>query len=890
MLLCSWQTRRQMMMTKTKLAAVQQHYVRAREILDGTLCLWSPISPTRRSYRAILEIAPINFLLKSAEEQDALTERYRLLLKGLSFPLEILIRHQRLDLEPYLLRIREHTPQGMQGLWPQLAENLERLLRHLGSRRTLIERRCYLVVPAPEPFATGLLRRKRTRQNIAARALQELDIRVETLRRQFLALGLHSQRLRGEEIAQLLQSCLAPEQAWRHPLQREHLATVGHLPRWQGACEQAEAAEVEKGDQPPSPEAAVHPKKHRARPTTALLPAPDFLRLADLLAPASIEEFPSALRVGEHDWLRGIAVTAFPREVASGWLAPLLLHDDILDMVMYLHPQDQAATMRQLKRRRAGHVSLRAFNRRQGRQDDPDADVAQRDVDHTMSRLARGEERLFEVELLLLARAADRQALNERSERILARLQTVLLDAVAHPTTFEHAAAFRSGLPECRDELRRTVTLDTASLATTFLFVSNALSMPGGAFLGVTGTNEPVLLDPWHPSLENPHAFIGGVTGSGKSYLGKLWIERSLLLHGIGPQAERHSVIDPDGEFAPQARALGGSVIHLAPGSKHHLNPFDLVPPGCNFSQYLSAEKRGDRLAEKIQDLQSLLDVMLAYKGQMLGPREKALLDAALYECYRRRGIVADPRTHARQPPLLQDLADILRSSVCGPDEFELGLRLARYTEGSLAGLFACHTNVPLDSHLLVWDIFEMRGDLRPVGIFLIADWLWTQALYQQAIPRCLSIDEAASLLEYPEGAHFLEHFSRRARKRYLRLVVMTQNPELFVQDKSGGVVASNAAIKFLKKQDRTSVVAVGERFGLTSGEKEQLLAFSREEAMLLVGDRRVIFTVNTSELEHRLVTTNPLDLSKKPIPIETPDLSDADTDPALPAIQEAKR
>ena len=54
-------------MRKTRLAGVQQHYVRAREILDGTLCLWSPVSPTKRNYRAILEIAPINFLLKSAD-------------------------------------------------------------------------------------------------------------------------------------------------------------------------------------------------------------------------------------------------------------------------------------------------------------------------------------------------------------------------------------------------------------------------------------------------------------------------------------------------------------------------------------------------------------------------------------------------------------------------------------------------------------------------------------------------------------------------------------------------------------------------------------------------------------------------------------------------------
>src|SRR6185503_9683470 len=108
-------------MRKSKLTSVQQHYVRAREILDGTLCLWSPTSPTKRSYRAILEVTPINVLLKSAEEQDALTARYQALLKSLAFPVEILIRHQRLDLDPYLARMRERIPPMLQGSWPQLA-------------------------------------------------------------------------------------------------------------------------------------------------------------------------------------------------------------------------------------------------------------------------------------------------------------------------------------------------------------------------------------------------------------------------------------------------------------------------------------------------------------------------------------------------------------------------------------------------------------------------------------------------------------------------------------------------------------------------------------------------------------------------------------------------
>jgi hypothetical protein len=169
-----------------------------------------------------------------------------------------------------------------------------------------------------------------------------------------------------------------------------------------------------------------------------------------------------------------------------------------------------------------------------------------------------------------------------------------------------------------------------------------------------------------------------------------------------------------------------------------------------------------------------------------------------------------------------------------------------------------------LDTHLLIWDVREMRAELRPIGLFLIADATWTQALRHDHLPRALYIDEAASIIEHAEGGRFLADLSRRARKRYLRLVTMTQSPEQFVQSAHGGVVASNAAIKILKMQDRTSVAAVGQRFGLTRGEQQRLLTFGKPEAMLLVGDRRVILTLGASEAEHALMTTNPVELAEQ--------------------------
>jgi hypothetical protein len=107
-------------------------------------------------------------------------------------------------------------------------------------------------------------------------------------------------------------------------------------------------------------------------------------------------------------------------------------------------------------------------------------------------------------------------------------------------------------------------------------------------------------------------------------------------------------VIDPDFEYQHLCEALGGTVIRLAPGSVQRLNPFDLLPPRCDFHTYLATASRGDRLAEKILDLHAMLDILLAEDASpavpgsgMLSKREKGLLDRALYEAYLQEGTPA---------------------------------------------------------------------------------------------------------------------------------------------------------------------------------------------------------------------------------------------------------
>ena len=858
---------------KSRKGGVQSEFVRVRDIAHNVLCLdspTSPTSPTQREYRAILEVTATNYTLRSEEEQESMITGYRAFLKSLTFPIQILVRSQQLDLKPYVQNLLESSTTTLQdATWRELALAHAQYVRELAARRTLLEHRFYVILPADQGSNTkqhvlaGLVpfgkNGARNRSESLEKAQQQLDLRAEVIAQQLASLGLQCRRLSGYELAALYASCLTPDRALRYPLSPQAFASVGHPTL-------VKSRRRTRGDSTVSSPGSVYPPQVAEQPQhqgkIRPLPLPDLPHLADLLAPASVEVTHDALCL-EGEYTRALAVTCFPREVSPGWLAPLLLHDDITEIVFHLHPQDNATMLRQLLRRKNTYQSSRRVNLRRGRLDDPETQVAEQDVDGLISQLASGEERIFELGFYVIVRATDLHSLQERTERMMAVLHNLFL--VARPTTYEHAPAFRSFLPEARDELRRTFTLDSSSLATAFPFISNSLFMPSGVLVGITPNGEPIAIDEWSESLDNPHEFCGAITGAGKSYLYKIRIMRELLQHR--KRRLQVVVIDPEKEYEDLCTALGGDFVRLAPGSEQHLNPFDLLPSGINLASYVQDRSRGDRLADKVQGLHALFDIMLADRGPggvtTLTAREKGLLDRALYETYREKGITADPRTHGRQAPLLENLYGVLRSDVCGKDEYGLADRLYRFVHGSLSGPFNAPTDVTLHNHLVVFDIRDMSGELRPIGVFLITDFVWTQVLHT-ARPRKLYIDEAWSLIEHPEGGRFLANLARRARKRYLALVTITQNPELFATDEWGSVVAANAATKVLKKQDRTSADAITSRFQLTAGERQRLLTFGKHEALLLAGGKRVIIHVEASPLEHRLATTDPRELANR--------------------------
>jgi len=580
--------------------------------------------------------------------------------------------------------------------------------------------------------------------------------------------------------------------------------------------------------------------------------------LADLVAPGAVEVTRDHLRLDEQ-YVRTLVVTGYPRSVGPDWLSPLIDFEEPIEISMHIEPLHSSSMVTTLTHKMVQLHSSRLLQARGGKLADPEREVAYEDAERLRDALQRGEQRIFSVSLYLLIRATSLAGILDLTRRVEAALDGML--AQSRVAILEQDAGFRSCLPQGQDHLFVYRNLDTGSLATTFPFSSSTLTMPQGVLYGIARHNHsPVIVDPFDPSLENANAVVFATSGAGKSYFTKLMALRNLLT-GVD-----FLVIDPEDEYRTLCGAVGGQDIRLASTSSQHLNPFDLPQADDSSPDHLQSgtDEGLDVLAEQVMALLALLDVMLSEPGTSLSLAERAVLDRALSQTYAAAGITSNPDTHDRPVPLMGDLHAVLQAQ---PDACtaSLATRLERYVEGSLKHLFSGPTNVELRSgadraRFVVFNVQSLEPELRPLGIHLIASFVWNQVRRSRR-PRMLIIDEAWSLLQYPEGGAFLAGMARRARKYYLGLVTITQDVSDFLGADHGRTVLSNAAIKLLMKQDSTTITPVATAFQLSDEERQFLLAAGKGEGLFFARGSHVALQIEASPGEHRLATTAPRDL-----------------------------
>ena len=555
--------------------------------------------------------------------------------------------------------------------------------------------------------------------------------------------------------------------------------------------------------------------------------------VADIIAPPSIEVDFNSIRVGQKLY-KTFFIDGYPRYVNPNWLSPLIDFEHTMDISMFVYPTNAPDVLSDLRRKVAEMEATIASNIEEGLDVDPRVKAQLEDALSIQEELAKGVERFFQFSLYVTIVSDTVEELGDATRKLNATLNSMLLQP--RTATLQMEEGFKSNLPLGQDLLFLTRNMDTTSLASTFPFTSAMLTQDKGVMYGVNQQNGSLIIFDRF-SLENANEVVLGKSGGGKSYLIKLETMRQFM---FGTEV---IIIDPEGEYGRLSMAFGGEEVSFSSNSHIKINPFDLS------GLYEEGE---NELGLKILSLHGLLKIVM---GE-IDTASDAILDRALVETYRQKGITTDPDTQKKPPPLMEDLYKVLLGM---EDEkaSDLGLRLEKFIKGSLSGIFNEQSNFDIKNPFTTFNLKMLEEELRPIAMHIILDFVWTK-VRKTLKKRLLVLDEAWYMMKYEDSASFVYSIAKRSRKYYLGLTTVTQDVQDFLSTDYGKAVLSNSSIQVLLKQSPSEIDQVANVFYLTLGEKQLLLSTSVGEGLFFAGQSHVAMQAVAAPFEHDLITSNP--------------------------------
>lgn len=264
---------------------------------------------------------------------------------------------------------------------------------------------------------------------------------------------------------------------------------------------------------------------------------------------------------------------------------------------------------------------------------------------------------------------------------------------------FQQLDGLNTALPFGVRKIDSFRTLTTESLAVFIPFRVQDVQHTNGIYYGQNVISKNMIVAD-RRQLLNGNEFILGVSGGGKSFTAKGEILNQVLAGDADV-----IIIDPEREYAPLVRALGGEIINISATSPTHINAMDMT------------REYGDGanpVILKSEFIMSLCEQLIG--GSNLGAVQKSIIDrctAAVYRNYQQND-------YTGAVPTLQDFrAELIKQPE--PEAQEIALSIELFTNGSL-NTFAKRTNVDTDNRLICYDILDLGKQLMPIGMLVVLD------------------------------------------------------------------------------------------------------------------------------------------------------------------------
>ena len=804
-----------------------QSFLPIRDIRNGV------VETTDGRYLKILEVEPINFALRSSEEQFNIISSFASWLKISPIRLQFKAITRRADSDKHISLVQEELAREENPQCRALGQDYLRLIRDVGNREALT-RRFFLI------FQYEAVGRDDGDYRRICAALQGAE---QTARAYFLQCGngIVQPENPDEATAEILYQIFNRRSCQTEPFQTRVDRVVLDTMAAQGL-------------------------------TLGLDPVPE-IPVVDFLAPRGIDFTQSRYTImdGRYYTVLMIRGNGYPSRVRAGWISTLINAGEGIDVDLFLRRENRGKAIDKVAQRiRLNRTKLK------GMQDtSTDYEELQNSIQagyFIKNGIANYNEDLFYLSVFLTISAQTLEELQWRKRQMIDLLKS--MDIFVSECKVQQEAALRSVMPflqidpALEKKSRRNVL--TSGAASTYPFCSFEMSDDNGVLLGVNRNNNSLcIVDLFNTKIhKNANLVLLGTSGAGKTFTMQLLALR-MRMRGI-----QCFIVAPikGHEFRRACNHIGGEYIRLAPGSPHCINIMEVrhvTSPEMELIDEIGYGETDSLLARKIQQLLTFFGLLIPDMTN----EEEQMLDEALIKTYQEFGIThdndsvfADPKAaepHPKKMPILGDLHKHLQEN---PMTRRLAAIVSRFVTGS-AQSFNRQTNVDLSNKYIVLDLSELKGKLLPVGMFIALDYVWDQIKADRTKRKAIFIDEIWQLIGASStrmAAEFCLEIFKVIRGFGGAAVAATQDLSDFfgLEDgKYGRAIINNSKNKIILNLETDEARTVQETLKLTRSETRAITQFERGEALICSNSNKVPVVIKASQTELEMITTDRAEL-----------------------------
>jgi hypothetical protein len=448
------------------------------------------------------------------------------------------------------------------------------------------------------------------------------------------------------------------------------------------------------------------------------------------------------------------------------------------------------------------------------------------------------DQRMFLCNITLVHTADTKEELDNDTEILVTTARKYLCQLGI--LKFQQMEGLNTVLPFGVRKLNVLRTLTTESLAVFMPFRVQEIQDESGIYYGQNIISKNMIIAD-RRKLLNGNSFILGVSGSGKSFTAKQEITSIMLKE---PNADI-IIIDPESEYSPLVKSLGGEVINLSATSKNHINPMDMN------SEYGDG---ANPIILKSEFILSLCEMLIG--GKNLAAKQKSIIDRCTANVYKKY----QEKNYIGEPPTLKTFRDeLLKQDELEAKEIALALEL--FTEGSL-NTFAKQTNVNAESRLVCYDILELGKQLQAMGMLVVLDNILNRITKNRANGRStyIFIDEIYLLFQQEYSANFLFTLWKRVRKYGAFCTGITQNVEDLLQSHVARTMLSNSELIIMLNQASTDRLELAKLLNISDLQMSYITNVGAGQGLIKLQSSLIPFInqfPKNTEL-YKLMTTKP--------------------------------